>query len=135
MLLTKLRSLLITYCLPFLHAAYCSLLTTYHLPCTVCLLRTAYYLQVRLFHTWGEALAAEQPQVAGAPLTLTSVSPTESSIAGGMEMVLGGTGFSTAAVEVDVCGRPCQVVSVSGLELRCTVPSLLVHLSGVQEPT
>ena len=49
----------------------------------------------------------------------------------GAELVLHGAGFHATESVVSVCDKECSVNSVAPLQLKCEVPSLLVHASGI----
>ena len=82
-------------------------------------------------YEWGSGLGDPAlPTVEGVELSATSFAPSEVSLAGGTDLVIGGAGFSPTSSKVAVCGKACAVTSVSARTLTCTVPSLLLHASG-----
>ena len=68
--------------------------------------------------------------IEGEDLSVEGVAPANASLAGGTELTISGSGFSATDSRVAVCGKQCAVTSVSSLELKCTVPSLLIHATG-----
>ena len=87
---------------------------------------------ITLVSTAGAALGDPAlPSIPGTELTATSFSPSSVSLAGGAELAIAGAGFSGTSSKVTVCGQECAVTSVASLELRCTVPSTLLHASGM----
>ena len=74
---------------------------------------------------------AQLPQLQGAALSVSGLSPATVSMAGGADLVISGTGFSDASSSrVRVCGSACAVTAASAASLTCTVPSRLRHASG-----
>ena len=89
------------------------------------------YQVVTLSHDWGHALGTPAlPLIKGVDLVVTTISPTNASLAGGAELTISGNGFSASDSTVSVCDKECAVTSVSSLALKCTVPSLLIHSTG-----
>lgn len=72
------------------------------------------------------------PTVEGVELVTTSLSPSAVGLAGGVDLVISGAGFSLTSSEATVCGIACPVTAVTSQALTCTVPSLLLHASGAQ---
>jgi hypothetical protein len=88
---------------------------------------------VTLMNVGGSARGSSGlPTVAGMTLILSGLSPATVSLAGGAELVINGAGFSETSSRVTVCGVTCPIKSVASTSLRCTVPSTLLHLEGVQ---
>ena len=85
---------------------------------------------VTLLHSDGAA--AGTPTISGTTLSVSSLTPTTVSLAGGGELTIGGGGFSASDSTVTVCGTACPVTSVAATELKCSVPSLLLHEVGPQ---
>ena len=87
---------------------------------------------VSLVNEWGAALGDPTlPHIQGVDLTLGMIQPMNVSLAGGAELVLYGAGFHATESRVNVCDQECGVIMVGPLQLRCTVPSLFLHASGV----
>ena len=76
---------------------------------------------------WGLAQHEYGQVVVEAPLVLHSLSPAMSSLAGGLDVTITGSGFpsDTDGVEVMVCGKMCTVVRSDASECVCSSPSLL----------
>ena len=73
------------------------------------------------------------PTIQGTALSAGSISPATSSLAGGSQLTVSGAGFSGTSTLVTVCGQPCPLVAPPGaLDVKCTVPSLLVHETGAR---
>lgn len=83
---------------------------------------------VALTNGWGSARGTPSlPTIQGVTLSVGTISPTTTSLAGGTELEISGAGFSATSSRVDVCDKPCEVTSVAATALRCRVPSRLVH--------
>ena len=67
------------------------------------------------------------PRVDGTTLSVSSISHTEVSLAGGLALTIGGAGFSYTDTEVNVCNSSCSVSAISAAAVTCTVPSTLIH--------
>lgn len=52
-------------------------------------------------------------------LTITNITPSVGSIAGGTSLTINGTGFMPEATNVNVAGNPCDVQSVTGSQILC----------------
>ena len=79
-------------------------------------------------HATGDAASgdAQLPQLQGAALSVSGLSPAAVGMAGGTDLVISGTGFSDASgSQVRVCGAACAVTAASAASLTCTVPSRL----------
>jgi len=88
---------------------------------------------VTLVNVGGSARGGSSlPTVTGISLTLSGLSPTTVSLAGGAELVINGAGFSESSSRVTVCDVACPIRSVASTSLRCTVPSRLLLLEGTQ---
>ena len=85
---------------------------------------------ITLFHLDGTASGT--PTISGPALSVSSLTPTTVSLAGGGELAIGGGGFSATDSTVTICGAACLVTSVAATELTCIVPSLLLHEAGPQ---
>ena len=70
------------------------------------------------------------PQIAGASLSVSGLSPSATTMAGGAELTISGQGFSASDSVVALCNRTCAITAVDSLSLKCTLPSILAHDSG-----
>ena len=96
---------------------------------------------ITLSTTWGNALGDPSlPTVEGLSVSATSASLAggggpSTTLAGGATLTIAGSGFSTTATSVRVCGDACKVTSATSVALQCTAPSSLLHESGRQNLT
>lgn len=70
------------------------------------------------------------PLIRGVELSVGSFTPLNVSLAGGAELTISGAGFSAQDSRVSVCEQDCSVTDVTSVNLKCRVPSLLLHASG-----
>lgn len=88
---------------------------------------------VTLHSEWGSALGA--PTIEGAQLSGVSFAPNVTSLAGGTTLTIRGEGFSLTDTTVRVCGKACDVSSISQTSVTCVAPSSLHHATGRQTLT
>ncbi|XP_071828580.1 fibrocystin-L-like isoform X3 [Apostichopus japonicus] len=55
--------------------------------------------------------------------TITSMSPSNSSVLGGENLTLSGSGFGTSGAEVTIGGNECDILSQDDSEIVCTIPA------------
>ena len=86
--------------------------------------------------SWGSALGDPVlPTIEGQNLTVSAISPSSVSLAGGATLTITGGGFSPTETSVSVCGDAGSVTSVSSTSLEFVPPTLLRHATGRQTLT